>query len=64
MSFRSLYLPIGVGTFHLESAKALFDASCVMLRTIDDAVETPQEMLLSVSHVCQRGIYQRGAAPF
>ncbi|MBQ7547272.1 MAG: fucose isomerase [Clostridia bacterium] len=48
MRFHALYLPIGVGTFHLESAKALFDASCAMLRSIDDTVETPDDMLLRV----------------
>ncbi len=48
MSFRLLYLPIGVGTFHLESAKALFDSSCALLRQLEPDVVCPDEMLLSV----------------
>ena len=48
MDFKALYLPIGVGTFHLESAKALFDASKTLLHSIDGAVEAPDDMLLDV----------------
>ena len=48
MAFHSLYLPIGVGTFHLESAKVLFDRSAALLRQIEPDVVCPDEMLLSV----------------
>ena len=48
MGFKSVYIPIGVGTFHLESAQALFDKSVEMLRGIDENVTCPSEMLLSI----------------
>ena len=48
MSFSVVYLPIGVGTFHLESAQAQFDHSCALLRGLEPDVVYPDEMLLSV----------------
>ena len=48
MSFNYLYLPIGVPTFHLESAKIEFDKSVALLKSIDDSVIVPSEMLLSL----------------
>ena len=48
MSFQSAYIPIGVPTFHLESAKAAFDASAKLLKELDANVAVPQEMLLSL----------------
>ena len=52
MDFHVLYLPIGVGTFHLESAQAQFEKSVACLQAIDDAVVCPDEMLLSVDKLC------------
>lgn len=48
MPFQSAYIPIGVPTFHLESAKAAFDASADLLKTLDENVVLPDEMLLSL----------------
>lgn len=48
MSFRVIYLPIGVGTFHLESARAQFDKTAALLRQSEPGVVCPDEMLLSV----------------
>ena len=48
MDFQYLYIPIGVPTFHLESAQAEFDASVSLLKSLDDAVVAPSEMLLSL----------------
>lgn len=42
------YLPIGVGTFHLESAQKLFEASKSLLKELDDSIHCPDEMLLSI----------------
>lgn len=42
-----LYLPIGVPTFHLESAQAEFEKSVSLLKKIDDSIAVPDEMLLS-----------------
>lgn len=46
--FQIAYLPIGVPTFHLESAQKAFDDSAELLRSFDADVRVPEEMLLSV----------------
>ncbi|MBR1531255.1 MAG: fucose isomerase [Eubacterium sp.] len=48
MDFNYLYIPIGVPTFHLESAGAEFEKSIELLKSIDSAVKVPDEMLLSI----------------
>ena len=48
MDFQCIYLPIGVGTFHMESARAQFEKSAALLREIDGSVLCPDDMLLSV----------------
>ena len=48
MVFSYLYLPIGVPTFHLESAEKEFDKSSALLKSVDDSVIVPSEMLLSL----------------
>lgn len=46
--FEYAYVPIGVPTFHLESAQKEFEGSVNMLKRIDDSVKVPDEMLLSI----------------
>ncbi len=46
--FQCAYVPIGVPTFHLESAKEQFSASINMLKGITDDVAVPNEMLLTI----------------
>lgn len=46
--FQVAYVPIGVPTFHLESAQKAFDDSIAMLTSVSDAVVYPKEMLLSL----------------
>lgn len=48
MNFEYLYIPIGVPTFHLESAQAEFEKSIDLLKSIDGDVKVPEEMLLSI----------------
>ncbi len=48
MSFSYLYIPIGVPTYHLESAQKEFDKSVALLKSIDKGVVVPSEMLLSI----------------
>lgn len=48
MDFRPVYIPIGVGTFHLESAQAEFEKSIKLLKDIDENTAVPDEMLLSI----------------
>ena len=47
--FKAMYIPVGVPTFHLESAQAQLDASIAMLKTIDADFIVPDKMLLSLA---------------
>ena len=47
-SFSPVYIPVGVPTFHLESAQKQFDLSCALLRSIDGRFTVPDKMLLSI----------------
>ncbi len=46
--FQAVYVPVGVPTFHLESARKLFAASIELMRSLTDEPAMPDEMLLSV----------------
>lgn len=46
--FQVAYIPIGVPTFHLESAQLEFDKSVELLQRLCDNVVIPKEMLLSM----------------
>ena len=46
--FQVVYLPIGVPTFHLESAQKEFEKSVALLMSITEDVIVPKEMLLSL----------------
>lgn len=46
--FQVVYLPIGVPTFHLESAQKEFEKSVALLKSITEDVIVPKEMLLSL----------------
>lgn len=48
MNFKAAYIPIGVPTFHLESAQIEFDKSVKLLKEIDENTVCPDEMLLSL----------------
>lgn len=48
MSFNYMYIPIGVPTFHLESAQKEFEKSVNLLKSVDESVTVPDEMLLSI----------------
>ena len=48
MAFCSVYIPVGVPTFHLESAQDQFERSCAMLRSVDPEITCPDEMLLTL----------------
>ena len=48
MSFSSVYIPVGVPTYHLETAQDQFERSCAMLRSVDPDVGCPEEMLLTL----------------
>lgn len=46
--FQIAYVPIGVPTFHLESAQQEFDKSVVLIKSLTDACVFPKEILLSI----------------
>ena len=46
--FTPVYIPVGVPTFHLESAKDLFERSIKVLRGAEPSFVVPDDMLLSV----------------
>ncbi len=47
-TFSPVYIPVGVPTFHLESAQDQFERSKKLLRSVDGRFVCPEEMLLSV----------------
>ena len=47
MNFNPVYIPVGVPTYHLETAQDQFERSCAMLRAVDPDFVCPDEMLLS-----------------
>ena len=46
--FQIAYVPIGVPTFHLESAQKEFDKSVALIKSLTDACVFPKAMLLSI----------------
>lgn len=48
MNIKILYIPIGVPTFHLESAQREFDKSVRLLKSINPGVICPDKMLLDI----------------
>ena len=48
MKFQTVYVPIGVPTFHLESAEREFENSKALLKKLDPDVLCPEKMLLSI----------------
>lgn len=52
MGFQVAYVPIGVGTFHLESAQIEFEKSVKMLSSLTENGVYPEKMLLSMDDLC------------
>jgi len=50
-TFQAAYIPIGVPTFHQESARQAFDESLTLLRSLCAGVAAPEGPLLSVEAV-------------
>lgn len=48
MAFQVAYIPIGVPTFHLESAQDQFERSIKMISSLTDNCVFPEKMLLSI----------------
>ncbi len=52
MNFECVYIPIGVGTFHLESAQKEYESSVSMLKEIQGDIKYPSEILLTTDKLC------------
>lgn len=50
--FQVAYVPIGVPTFHLESAQAQFEQSVQMLHSLTNECICPNKMLLTMDDLC------------
>ena len=50
-NYQVVYIPIGVGTFHMPSAQAQFDASVELLKKLNPETVVPREMILSVEQL-------------
>ncbi len=48
MNFTPVYVPVGVPTFHLESAQDQFERSIAALKAADESFVCPEKMLLSI----------------
>ena len=48
MNFNAASIPVGVPTYHLETAQDQFERSCAMLRAVDESFVCPDEMLLGL----------------
>lgn len=48
MSFQPVYIPVGVPTYHLETAQDQFDRSVAALRGVDKDFVCPEKMLLTL----------------
>ena len=48
MNFQAAYIPVGVGTFHMESADKAMQESIDTLKAIDPEVAVPEEKLLTL----------------
>lgn len=48
MNIKILYIPIGVPTFHLESAQREFEKSVKLLKSLNSGVICPDKMLLDI----------------
>lgn len=53
MGFQVAYIPVGVGTFHLESAQDQFEKSVEMLKTLSESCVFPEKMLLTIGDLDQ-----------
>ena len=51
MSIQIVYVPIGVGTYHMETAADLFNRSVAALKGISEDVSVPEKVLLTVDEV-------------
>ena len=59
--FQIAYIPIGVPTFHLESAAAQFEQSAALLREISPDAAVPEKMLLSLDDLIDIALEEMGA---
>ena len=49
--FQAVYVPVGVGTFHMPSADDQFQQSANLLRELCEDIVVPEDKLLSVDQL-------------
>ena len=63
MDIQAVYVPVGVPTFHLESAQDQFERSVRLLRAAEADVVCPEEMLLVEGRYCLMMSMVTGSQP-
>ena len=53
MKFQVVYVPIGVGTYEMVTAHEQFDKSVELLKSVDESVIIPDDILLTVDNVAE-----------
>ena len=53
MKFQILYVPIGVGTYHMETARQQFGKSVTFLKSIEEDISIPDDIILSVDSLSE-----------
>ena len=51
MSFTTLYVPVGVGTYHMETAQDQFERSVAALRAVSEDIVCPEKILLNLDEL-------------
>lgn len=54
MAFQAVYVPIGVGTYHMETANEYFRRSVEALKTLCPEIVCPDNILLTTADAAQR----------
>ena len=58
--FQCVYVPVGVGTYHMETAQDQFERSVKTLKSADEGIVCPEKILLSVEELRE---YLKDKAP-
>ena len=53
MKFQAIYVPIGVGTYEMMTAHEQFNNSIELLKSIDEDIVVPDDILLTVDAVAE-----------
>lgn len=51
MKFQVVYVPVGVGTYHMETAQDQFERSAAVLKALCDEVVCPEKVILTIDEL-------------